>query len=65
MNELLLPGGYHISFSGHIVNQLDGSPHQGVGTKPDIYVAKTIKGVLEGKDEILDKAIEIAKGAIQ
>lgn len=64
-NQLTLPGGYSITFSGHKVTQLDGTRHQGVGTKPDIYVAKTIKGTREGKDEILEKAIEVAKAPIQ
>jgi C-terminal processing protease CtpA/Prc len=61
VNELALPGGYTINFSGLKVTQLDGSQHQGVGTKPDIYVAKTIKGMRENKDEFLDKAIELAE----
>lgn len=63
VNELSLPGGYQISFSGLKITQLDLSPHQGVGTKPDVYVDKTIKGIRDGKDEILDKAIEIARAA--
>jgi len=65
VNQLLLPGSYGISFSGLKVMQLDGSQHQGVGTKPNIYVTKTIKGVRDGKDEFLEKAIEVATAAVQ
>jgi hypothetical protein len=28
---------------------------------PDIYVEKTIKGIREGRDEFLEKALEIAE----
>lgn len=60
VNQLLLPGGYSIYFTGLKVVKLDGSQHHGVGTKPDIYVNKTIKGIRENKDEFLEKALEIA-----
>jgi len=60
VDYLNLPGGYTISYSGLKIVKLDGSQHQGVGTKPDIYVEKTIKGVRENRDEFLEKALEIA-----
>jgi len=28
---------------------------------PDIYVKKTIQGIIEGRDELLEKALEVAK----
>jgi C-terminal processing protease CtpA/Prc len=59
-NHLLLPGGYAITFTGLKVVKLDGSQHHGVGTKPDIYINKTIKGIRENRDEFLEKALEIA-----
>ena len=61
VNTFTLPGDYTISFSGLKITQLDGSQHQGVGTKPDIYVNKTIKGIRENRDEFLEKAIEVAE----
>jgi len=61
INNLFLPGGYHIVFTGMKVVKLDGSQHHGVGTKPDIYVSKTIKGIRENRDEFLEKAIEVAE----
>jgi hypothetical protein len=60
INSLSLPGGYNIIFTGMKVVKLGGSQHHGVGTKPDIYVNKTIKGIREGRDEFLEKAMEVA-----
>jgi C-terminal processing protease CtpA/Prc len=37
----------------------DGTETQRVGIIPDIYVTPTIKGIKEGRDELLEKAIEI------
>ncbi|QEC51744.1 C-terminal processing protease CtpA/Prc [Anseongella ginsenosidimutans] len=62
INPFRLPGGYHISWTGMKVFKHDGSRHHGVGIIPDVYVEKTIAGVREGRDEFLEKAIEIAKG---
>ena len=45
--------------SGLGVYYPDGTETQRVGVKVDIKVNRTIKGVQEGRDEILEKAIEI------
>lgn len=37
----------------------DGRETQRIGIVPDIEVKRTIKGVIEGRDELLEKAIEI------
>lgn len=60
-NLFKLKGGYGISFTGMKVLKHDGTQHHGIGIHPDIYIEKTIKGVKEGRDEFLEKAIEIAK----
>jgi C-terminal processing protease CtpA/Prc len=52
------PGGIRINFSGHDVRWPDGSQLQRIGLRPDIHVAPTIQGIREGRDEILQKAIE-------
>jgi len=39
----------------------NGKQQHGIGIIPDVYVEKTIKGVIEGRDEFLEKAIEVAK----
>ena len=39
----------------------DGSQHHGIGVLPDVSVAPTVKGIYEGRDEVLEKAVEILK----
>ncbi len=41
---------------------LDNHPmaYQGTGIAPDIYVYPTPQGIANNKDEVLDKAIEVA-----
>ncbi len=60
INPFRLFGGYTISWTGMKVIKHDGSQQHGVGILPDIYVQKSIKGVREGRDEFLEKAIEVA-----
>lgn len=62
VNSFALPGGYSISWTGMRVQKHDGTTHHGVGIQPNIYVQKTIKGVQEGRDEFLEKAVEVAGG---
>jgi hypothetical protein len=61
INPFDLPGGYTISWTGMKVLKHNGSQHHGIGILPDIYVTKTIQGIKDGRDEFLEKAIEIAK----
>lgn len=56
-----LPGKYDFVFTGTKVINQDGSQHYMKGVQPDITVQKTVKGIREGRDEQLDKAIEICK----
>jgi C-terminal processing protease CtpA/Prc len=60
VNFIYLPGGYQITWTGMKVLKHDGSPLHGVGTTPDVYIQKTVKGIRENRDEFLDKAIELA-----
>ncbi|WP_443937562.1 S41 family peptidase [Pedobacter sp. MW01-1-1] len=57
VNSISLPAGYTIRFTGMKVVKHDGSQHHGVGIIPNIYVAQTINGVKEGRDEVLERAI--------
>jgi C-terminal processing protease CtpA/Prc len=61
INPFNLPDNYRLSWTGMKVVKHNGSQLHGVGIIPDVYVNKTIKGVAEGRDEFLEKAIEIAK----
>jgi hypothetical protein len=57
--SLTLPGGISTSISGSGVYYPDGRETQRIGIVPDIEVKPTIKGIREGRDEVLEKAIEI------
>ncbi|HMW01889.1 MAG TPA: S41 family peptidase [Acidobacteriota bacterium] len=61
VNPFRLPGDYRISWTGMKVVKHDGSPHHGVGIKPTIRLERTIQGIREGRDEQLDKAVELLK----
>tara|TARA_B100001245_G_C22825621_1_gene397173 strand:+ start:200 stop:991 length:792 start_codon:yes stop_codon:yes gene_type:complete len=53
-------GGYHSNFTNSGFFYPDMSPIQREGVKIDIEVNRTLKGVINGTDELLEKAIEIA-----
>ncbi|MFZ4523166.1 MAG: S41 family peptidase [Bacteroidales bacterium] len=54
-----LPGGILTAISGIGVFYPDGKGTQRVGIVPDIEVKPTIQGILEGRDELIEKAIKI------
>jgi C-terminal processing protease CtpA/Prc len=58
VNPIELPGGYHITWTGMRVLKHDGSRHHGVGIAPTVPASRTIAGVIAGRDELLEKAIE-------
>jgi hypothetical protein len=59
VNPFVLPGGYRLFWTGMKVLKHDGSQHHGVGIHPTVPVERTIQGITEGRDEILEKAIEV------
>ncbi len=59
ISRITLPGGLRTAISGIGVYYPDGTETQRVGIIPDIEVLPTIKGIKEGRDEVLEKAIEI------
>src|SRR5215813_683838 len=61
INPFVVPGGYTLWWTGLRVLKHDGSRHHGVGVRPTHPVNRTIKGIAEGRDEILDKALELAR----
>ncbi|MGI9551632.1 MAG: S41 family peptidase [Aurantibacter sp.] len=61
INPFQLPGGYRLSWTGMKVNKHDGSQHHAIGVTPDVYLSKTIEGIKAGKDEFLEKAIEMTE----
>lgn len=54
---MVLPGNLAVSFTGHNVRHADGRQLQRVGIQPTLKVAPTIKGVVAGRDEILEAAV--------
>lgn len=63
INPFTLPGGYHIVWTGMKVLKHDGSQHHGVGILPTTPVSRTIKGIVEGRDELLERAVAIVSRA--
>jgi hypothetical protein len=60
INPFTLPGGYRISWTGMLVKDHNGGKHHLKGITPDVPVQRTIKGIREGRDEFLEKAMELA-----
>jgi hypothetical protein len=59
INYISLPGGYTLRFTGMRVTKHDGSQHHGVGIHPTVPVERTYEGIAAGRDEYLEKAIEV------
>ena len=57
VTDLLLPGGISVRFTGQGIKHADGRQLQRVGLQPKLFVRPTVKGVREGKDEVMDRAI--------
>lgn len=64
VSTILLPGGLFTRISGIGVYYPDGKETQRVGIVPDIEVKPTIEGIRKGKDELLEKAVELITGHI-
>lgn len=58
-NFFYLPGGVYTRFSGIGILYPDGRETQRVGIVPDLEVKRTAKGIKEGRDELVEKAIEL------
>ncbi|MEO1627711.1 MAG: S41 family peptidase [Bacteroidota bacterium] len=59
ISRISLPGGLRTIISGIGVYYPNGKETQRVGIVPDVEVIPTIKGISEGRDELLEKAVEI------
>ncbi|AWH75551.1 hypothetical protein DCS32_15680 [Dokdonia sp. Dokd-P16] len=53
-------GGYRTAISGNGILYPDGSETQRNGIRIDVEVKSTINGLINGRDEVLEKAIELA-----
>jgi len=58
VSAIMLPGGLRTMISGIGVNYPNGEETQRIGIVPDIEVEPSIEGIRQGKDQLLEKAIE-------
>lgn len=65
VTSVALPGGYSVSWTGMQVLKHDGSRHHGVGIHPTVLVAPTKEGLAAGRDEVLEKAVEVVKAKLK
>jgi C-terminal processing protease CtpA/Prc len=61
VTNTVLPGGVQVNFAAEERRRVDGRPVQDVGILPQVWAAPTIPGVREGRDEVLEKAVEFLK----
>lgn len=59
VSPIILPGGISTMISGIGVYYPDGTETQRIGVALDMEVKPTIKGIREGRDELMEKAIAI------
>ncbi len=62
INWLNLPRKFRLAWTGMRVLGPDGEPLQGRGITPTIPIAPTLRGLEQGRDEVLDRAIESIVG---
>ena len=65
INPFVLPGGYVVNWTGMQVLKHDGSRHHGVGIQPIVPASRTLKGVAEGRNELLEKAIAVVRPSLR
>ncbi|KPK01948.1 MAG: hypothetical protein AMS20_12710 [Gemmatimonas sp. SG8_28] len=63
VNPFGLPGGFRVTWTGMKVTKHDGSQHHLVGIQPTIPTERTIQGIREGRDELLERALAVIRGS--
>jgi C-terminal processing protease CtpA/Prc len=61
VNPFSIPGSYTITWTGMKVLKHDGSQHHGVEIQPTVPVSRTRAGIAAGRDEMIERAIELFK----
>lgn len=64
-NPFIVPGGYRVTWTGMRVLKHDGSHLHGIGILPTVPVVRTVRGVAEGRDEVLERAILVLQDAMR
>lgn len=62
VSRFYLPGGVSTMITGIGVYYPDGGETQRIGIVPDIELRPTVEGIKEGRDELMERAIEIIEG---
>ena len=53
--------GFYVVFSGMRVTRHDGTPFHNAGIEPDVAAEPTIAGIAEGRDEVLERGLEVLR----
>jgi hypothetical protein len=61
VDDMDLPGGYHVTWTGSRVERLDGGEIQRVGIPPTVPVSPSAEGLAAGRDEVLERAAAILR----
>jgi C-terminal processing protease CtpA/Prc len=56
---IILPGAVQAHFAAMSIRHADGRPIQRVGMLPDIWVDSTLTGIQQGRDDVLDRAVDV------
>ncbi len=60
--DFVVPGGFSIVFTGMRVTRHDGvTPFHMIGVTPDISLEPTLAGIRAGRDELIERAVEVVK----
>ena len=59
VNVLQLPGGYQVRWTGMRVERYDGTPFFLEGVQPTIPSERSVEGIRSGRDEQIQKALEV------
>ncbi len=60
VNPFDLPGGFRVVYTGMKVVKHDGSQHHTIGILPTFPIQRTQRGIRKNRDELFDKALELA-----
>lgn len=61
ITSMSLPGGGTFRFTGELMTRPDGSRFFGIGIVPDVRAAPTIRGLRAGRDEVLERGLEVLR----